>query len=370
MPQASMKHLEPIVLDYEAAKAVGEDRFLRHLRKQMGDAIKAQGVTGTAMKRSVYVVRLKGAFLIAYPGKPSPVIYIGRGDAPLRLASHLKRWMRHVHNFGSDTTVEIKIVLPLRQGRLDYFKYVEGTLISEHESIYGAIPLFNARRELSYGDTVSARLGRCMIFGPPAEVGARADLALSLGQVAASCADRVHEVVQGGYELVDDGLVHQGPERLGRLEFGTVGRQVHQLDAVRHGEVGAGVEAGVVEQEHDAFVGSGADCRGEGGEQAGEQRLGHAIGQVPHRFARGRAHEGSDVEPFEAVVTEGCRALPSGSPHRAQHRFQAEAVLVGAEHLDRDAGVGGRLFGDGFRQLYGWPAPPSAAADSLLLQSW
>ena len=154
MPQASMRHLSPVVLDYDAAKAVGEDKFLRHLRKQMNDAIRDQGVTGAAMKRSVYVVRLKGAFLISYPKKESPTIYIGRGDAQPRLASHLKKWMHHVHNFGSDTTVEVNIILPLRQGRLDYFKYVEGSLLFEHERIYGAIPLFNGRRETTYGEDI------------------------------------------------------------------------------------------------------------------------------------------------------------------------------------------------------------------------
>ena len=68
------------------------------------------------------------------------------------------------------------------------------------------------------------------------------------------------------------------------------------------------------------------------------------------------------------MVAEGCRTLPLGGPHRAQHRLQAEAVLVGTEHFDGDAGVGDRLLGDGVRQLYGWPAPPSVAADSVLLQ--
>ena len=146
-----MKQLDPIILDYNEAKAVGEEKFLRHLRRQMSEAIKEQGHSSEAMKRSVYVVRLKGAFLIAYPAKESPTIYIGRGDAPMRLASHLKKWMMHVHNFGSDTTVEIRVLLPLRQGRVDYFKYVEGAMIAEHEKIYGAIPLFNGRRETAYG---------------------------------------------------------------------------------------------------------------------------------------------------------------------------------------------------------------------------
>ena len=51
-------------------------------------------------------------------------------------------------------------------------------------------------------------------------------------------------------------------------------------------------------------------------------------------------------------MAEGDRALALGGPHRAQDRLQAEAVFIGAEHLDRHAGMGGRFFGDGIRQLF------------------
>ena len=123
------------------------------------------------------------------------------------------------------------------------------------------------------------------------------------------------------------------------------------------------MEAGIVEEQHDPLFGSGADRSGEGGEQAGEQRLGHAVAQVPDRFAGGGAHKGRDVEPLEAVVTERGRALSLGGPHRAQDRLQAEAMLVGAEHLDRHARVGGRLLGDDVRQLFLKAWASSAVAD-------
>ena len=78
---------------------------------------------------------------------------------------------------------------------------------------------------------------------------------------------------------------------------------------------------------------------------------------------RGRAHEGGDIEPLEAVVAQRRRTLPLGGPHRAQHRLQAEAVLVGAEHLDGDAGVGCRLLGDDVRQFFLNAVASSAVAD-------
>ena len=83
-----------------------------------------------------------------------------------------------------------------------------------------------------------------------------------------------------------------------------------------------------------------------------EQRLGYAVAQVPHRFTGGRPDKGRHVEPLEAVVAEGDRALALGGPHRAQDRLQPEAVLIGAEHLDRHAGMGGGLLGDRLRQLF------------------
>ena len=144
---------------------------------------------------------------------------------------------------------------------------------------------------------------------------------------------------------------------------GQKARQVDEPEAVRHGEVGQGVPAGVVEQQHDALLGTGTDRLGEGGEQVGEQWLGHGVGQVPHRFARGRAHEGGDIEPLEAVVAEGDGALSPWRPHRAQHRLQAEAVLVGAEHLDGDAGMGRGFLGDDVRQLFLKACASSAVAD-------
>jgi hypothetical protein len=44
-------------------------------------------------------------------------------------------------------------------------------------------------------------------------------------------------------------------------------------------------------------------------------------------------------------MAEGDRALALGRPHAAQDRLQAEAGLVGREHLDREGGTARGLFG-------------------------
>ena len=60
---------------------------------------------------------------------------------------------------------------------------------------------------------------------------------------------------------VDDGLVDQRPEVLGRLELGGVGRQVDEADAVGDGEARFGVPAGAVEHQEDDAVAPGAGLR-------------------------------------------------------------------------------------------------------------
>ena len=66
------------------------------------------------------------------------------------------------------------------------------------------------------------------------------------------------EVDEGVEVLVDDSLVDVDPERLGRLQFGGIGRQIDEPDALGHGEAGFGVPAGAVEHQDDDAVAAGA----------------------------------------------------------------------------------------------------------------
>ena len=70
------------------------------------------------------------------------------------------------------------------------------------------------------------------------------------------------------------------------------------------------------------------------------------------RRVTGWAHEGGDVQPLVAVVTERDRPLAFGRPDPAQDRLQANAVLVGRPDLDRLARVLRPLLGDGLLQLF------------------
>jgi hypothetical protein len=90
---------------------------------------------------------MTGNVVVAYPWGNSPVLYVGRGAAPTRLASHLGNWLHDVHRYGSSVGVELRICVPRKPNSPDFFKKVEADLILNFQTRYGVIPFFNARRE-------------------------------------------------------------------------------------------------------------------------------------------------------------------------------------------------------------------------------
>lgn len=123
------------------------------------------------LKRSVYVIRMAGSFVIQYPEGSSPVIYIGRGDSIVRLADHLKNWAADVFLWGSDTEIEIRIVRPARKNRIEYFKNVEADLLRWFGKRYGSLPLINSRYEpnwegaVEYGSSQADKLRQMLGTG-------------------------------------------------------------------------------------------------------------------------------------------------------------------------------------------------------------
>jgi hypothetical protein len=167
---------------------------------------------------------------------------------------------------------------------------------------------------------------------------------------AALCDDCV-EVGKLVEVLVDDWFVDVDPEGLGRLQLGGVGRQEDEADAFGYGER-LGVPSGAVEHEDDDPVASGARLAGEEREGGLEELLVDAGGEIPEALAGGGRDEGGDVEPLEAVMAAGDRALATRRPDPAQDRLQPDAVLVGGEGLDRRAGMALGFLGDGFREFF------------------
>ncbi len=125
------------------------------------------------------------------------------------------------------------------------------------------------------------------------------------------------EVFDGFEVLVDDRFVDVDPKRLGRLQLRGVGRQVDEADTLGHRETGGCVPAGAVEDEQDDPVAPDARLAGEERERVLEQRLVDAGPEIPEALAGGGRDEGGDVEPLEAVVAAGDRALAAGRPDPA-----------------------------------------------------
>jgi len=151
---AELSWIDPISLDYAMAD-VEPDRLLKNLRNQLRDAITDQGFAASDLRRCVYVIRVCGPVAVAYPYGDSPVLYIGRGDAPKRLASHLGNWLHAVHGFGKAVSVELRICIPRRRNNANLFKCVEADLIRWFQHKNGAVPFFNSKRERVWEQKVS-----------------------------------------------------------------------------------------------------------------------------------------------------------------------------------------------------------------------
>jgi len=110
--------------------------------------------------------------------------------------------------------------------------------------------------------------------------------------------------------------------------------------------------AGVVEHENNDAVTAGAGFLGESRQQGLEERFRDAVRDVPEAFAGRRRNESGDIEPFEAMMAGGDRALADRRPDAPQHRLQAEAMFVRREGFDGDARVALGFFGDGLGEFF------------------
>ena len=90
---------------------------------------------------------------------------------------------------------------------------------------------------------------------------------------ATTLGDGSLEIGEGREVLVGERLVEDGPEVLGRLEFGRVARQVDEPETLRHDQVRFGVPAGVVENEHDDALPSRPSLRANSASNAAKNGL-------------------------------------------------------------------------------------------------
>ena len=163
----------------------------------------------------------------------------------------------------------------------------------------------------------------------------------------AALADNVVEVLDRLEVRVDQRLIDELPQMLGRLQLGTVRGLVHEPDTVGHAEVFRAVPAGVVDLDDGAPLLAGTDRLGKVGEDPLEIRFADVVRDVPHRAAGGRLDKAMNVEPFVAMVAERNRTLAFRRPHAARDRLQADPMLVHRPGFDRRARALSFLLSDG-----------------------
>src|SRR5215207_5494278 len=170
--------------------------------------------------------------------------------------------------------------------------------------------------------------------------------------------DDVLEISKRREVLVSEWLVEDGPEVFGGLKLGRVRGQVDGPDPIRHSQVGRGVPAGAVEPdprvkpEDDDAIPSRPGLARKQGQQRRKERLGDPVRDGPEGLARDWLHEGGDVQPLVAVVTQRDRPLAFGRPDPTQDRLQADAVLIRGPDLDRRVRVLGSRLSDGLLELF------------------
>src|SRR4051795_2501476 len=152
--------------------------------------------------------------------------------------------------------------------------------------------------------------------------------------------------------LVGERLIQNRPEVFGGLKLGGVWGQVDGPDPIRNSQVRRSVPAGVVEPEDDDAIPSRPGLTGKQGQEPCEERLRDPVRHIPEGLARGRLHEGGDVQPLVAVMTHRDRPLTFGRPNPAQDRLQPNAVLIRGPDLDRRGRVLGSRRSDGRLQLF------------------
>ena len=97
------------------------------------------------VKQGVYVITLGENISIDYNGKPSQVMYIGRGKLNRRISSHLKHWIKIFSASLQDISFNVWLTEVKVKGSPNAYKNLESDLINYFERKYGVIPLNNLK---------------------------------------------------------------------------------------------------------------------------------------------------------------------------------------------------------------------------------
>lgn len=129
-----------VLLDWESVEFKAEDvsgwvQFKRHASEE--------NLNTLLSRRAVYVIRIRQPFAFAYQNGPSPVAYIGKGNAKQRITSHIATWIDELGSRIPELKLKVCFCEPKvrRLGRI--CEHVEADLIARFRHKFGENPLRN-----------------------------------------------------------------------------------------------------------------------------------------------------------------------------------------------------------------------------------
>jgi hypothetical protein len=147
------------------------------------------------------------------------------------------------------------------------------------------------------------------------KAGARANRRQLLLQLGTARQLHLLQLLDRGEMLIDEDRIGQGPEVLGWLELGRIGRQKQQVHVLRHPQTHTGVPARPVEYQHNLLAGTGSGCASKSRQLRFKEGNRDAGGQMKDGAARGGMDKADDVAPGKAVLNNGYRSLANRRPH-------------------------------------------------------
>jgi hypothetical protein len=96
--------------------------------------------------RTTYVIETLPPFSLAYPLKPSPVVYIGKGVFWNRLSQSHSKWIKAIHQ-KLGVRFQASVCCPRKQKFEIAFEQVEADLIQSFVAKFGTLLLMNSRKE-------------------------------------------------------------------------------------------------------------------------------------------------------------------------------------------------------------------------------
>jgi len=143
--EADIRHLGVITVDFPLrgdVDLVVASRMMKHILAE-------QWPDQSRWDQSVYVVRVRGPVAIGYPNGVSPVLYVGEGNAYLRLQTHAATWLTELAVSIRQMTMEFDVLEVARSDQPELHKNIGADLIRWFFEQNGSLPWFNRRRERS-----------------------------------------------------------------------------------------------------------------------------------------------------------------------------------------------------------------------------